>query len=240
MQNLDISTIVFALVAIFVVFKLRSVLGTRNGAERPPSDRTPPPPSRYPDAAAPPSSGNVIPLGVAPRAAVRAGESAAAPDRWKGFAEQGSPVAAGLDAIAAVDRDFAPDPFLAGARAAYEMIVGAFAAGDLSTLRRLLAPEVLANFDKAIRARLSAGQTMTTTLVSIDAADIVEARLTGSLASVAVRFAAKLASATHDASGALVDGSADEVVDHLDIWTFTRDAGSRDPNWLLAATQTVH
>jgi len=238
MQNLDISTIVFAIVAIFVVFKLRSVLGTRNGAERPPVDPTPP---RGPnDFNSPPAKGNVIPLGVAARAAGRPDEAAPALDRWKGFAEPGSPVAAAFDAIAAADGGFAPDSFLSGARSAYEMVVGAFAAGDMPTLRRLLAPDVLANFSQAIRARLAAEQTMTTTLVSIDSADIVEARLAGSVATVAVRFAAKLASATLNKSGAAVEGSANDVADHLDIWTFTRDVGSRDPNWLLAATQTVH
>ena len=162
------------------------------------------------------------------------------PDRWKGFAAPGSPVAAGFDAIASVDPSFAPDSFLSGARTAYEMIVGAFAAGDLSTLRRLLAPEVLANFDKAIRDRVAAEQTMSTTLVSIDAATVVEARLTGAIASVAVRFAAKLASVTRDKSGAAVEGSPNDVVDHLDVWTFTRDVAAGDPNWLLAATQTVN
>ncbi len=239
MENLDISTIIFAIVAIFVVFKLRSVLGTRTGAERPPVE--PAPPSRAQnDVKNAPAGGNVIPLGVAAKTAGRAEEASAAPDRWKSFAEPGSALAAGFDAIAAADRGFAPAGFLSGARSAYEMVVAAFAAGDVTTLRRLLAPDVLANFDKAIRARQAAEQTMTTTLVSIDSADIVEARLAGSIATVAVRFAAKLASATRDASGAVVEGSASEVVDHLDIWTFTRDVGSRDPNWLLAATQTVH
>jgi predicted lipid-binding transport protein (Tim44 family) len=238
MENLDISTIVIAIVAILVVFKLRSVLGTRGGAPRPPVE--PAPPRGANDAKGAAGSGNVIPLGVAARTAARPDEAVAAADRWKGFAEPGSAVAAGFEAIAAVDRGFAPGGFLSGARSAYEMIVSAFAAGDVSTLRRLLAPDVLANFDRAIRTRLAAGQTMTTTLVSIDSADIVEARLAGSVATIAVRFAAKLASATRDASGAVVDGSANDVVDHLDIWTFTRDVGSRDPNWLLAATQTVH
>ncbi len=239
MQNLDVSTIVFAIVAIFVVFKLRSVLGTRNGAQRPPID--PKAPSRGPnDLKSAPVGGNVVPLGLAARAGGRPDEAGAAAERWKGFAEPGSAVAEGFDAIAAVDRGFAPDGFLSGARSAYEMVVTAFAAGDVATLRRLLAPDVLANFDRAIRARLAAQQTVTTTLVSIDSADFVEARLAGSIATVAVRFAAKLASATRDASGALVEGSANDVVDHLDIWTFTRDVGSRDPNWLLAATQTVH
>ena len=237
MQDLDISTIVFAIVAIFVVFKLRSVLGTRSGPPRPPVDPAlPRAPSELQNA---PAEGNVVPLGLAGRASAPPDE-AVAPERWKGFAEPGSEIAAGFDAIAAADRGFAPDRFLSGARAAYEMVIGAFAAADLPTLRRLLAPDVLANFDSAIRARLAAGQTMTTTLVSIDAADFVEARLAGSIATVSVRFAAKLASATRDASGAVVEGSASEVADHLDIWTFTRDVGSRDPNWLLAATQTVH
>ena len=234
MQNLDPSTIIFAIVAIFVVFKLRSVLGTRNG---PPQDRAP---MRGPgDFRSPPNGGNVVPLGAAARGFARP-DQAAPSDRWNGFAQAGSPLAAGLDAVAAADPDFTPDRFLGGARAAYDMIVSAFAAGDVATLRRLLADEVLANFDKAIRTRLAAGQTLTTTLVSIDAADIVDARMTGPLASVAVRFAAKLASVTHDASGAVVDGAANEVADHLDVWTFTRDTNSRDPNWRLTATQTVH
>jgi len=236
MQDLDISTIVFAIVAIFVVFKLRSVLGTRSGPPRPPVDPAlPRAPSELQNA---PAVGNVVPLGLAGRASAPPDE-AVAPERWKGFAEPGSEIAAGFDAIAAADRGFAPDRFLSGARAAYEMVVGAFAAGDATTLRRLLAPDVFANFDSAIRARLAAGQIMTTTLVSIDAADFVEARLAGSVATVSVRFAAKLASATRDASGAVVEGSASEVADHLDVWTFSRDVRSHDPNWLLAATQTV-
>ena len=156
------------------------------------------------------------------------------------FVRVGDQVVKGKSVIATVDPSFAPDSFLSGARTAYEMIVGAFAAGDLSTLRRLLAPEVLANFEKAIRDRLAAEQTMTTTLVSIDAASVVEARLTGTLASVAVRFAAKLVSVTRDKAGAVVEGSPNDVVDHLDVWTFTRDVAAGDPNWLLAATQTVN
>ena len=230
-MQMDISTIVFALVAVFVAWRLRSVLGTR-GPTRPPVDRRPPGALNVP-----PLGGEVIPLKPATPAAR---SETPPPDRWKGFAAPGSPVAAGFDAIAAVDPSFAPDTFLSGARTAYEMIVGAFAAADLSTLRRLLAPEVLANFEKAIRDRAAAEQTMTTTLVSIDAASVVEARLTGTVGSVAVRFAAKLASVTRDKAGVAIEGSPNDVVDHLDVWTFTRDVAAGDPNWLLAATQTVN
>ncbi|HEY3719483.1 MAG TPA: Tim44/TimA family putative adaptor protein [Roseiarcus sp.] len=231
MQNLDVSTVVFAVVAIFVIFKLRSVLGTRTGAERRPLDPTTPARGDPPVA-----NGNVIPIGAVAR-------TAAAPppaDRWKGVAEKGSQLAAGLDAILSAEPSFTPADFLSGARAAYEMIIIAFAAGDLATLRRLLTPDALANFATAIQARKAAGQTMKTTLVSIDAADLVDARVVGTVATLAVRFAAKLVSATSDSAGAVVEGSTTTVVDHLDVWTFTRQLGARDPNWQLSATETVH
>jgi predicted lipid-binding transport protein (Tim44 family) len=221
-----------------VVFKLRSVLGTRSGAQRPPYT----PPAQNPPGAQNPAAAasNVVAMPGVAKGAPRPG---AAPDpspRWKGFAEPGSALYQGFDEIAGADRNFSPQDFLGGARSAYEMIVAAFAAADLDALRRLLAADAYDNFEKAITARVNAGQTMTTTLVSLDGADIVEARLAGKNEQVSVRFAAKLVSVTRDQHGAEVEGSSSDVVDHLDIWTFTRDVGARDPNWALAATQTVH
>jgi predicted lipid-binding transport protein (Tim44 family) len=240
MPGLDVSTIVFAIIAIFVVWKLRSVLGTRNGAERPPID--PASGANFgPNGASPPKPmGQVVRLPVVPRDGTAPGAAAADPvQRWKGFAEPGSKVAAGLDAIAAADPSFAPDNFLGGARSAYEMIVIAFAKGDRAMLGNLLAPEVLDNFTQAIETRAAAGETMETTLVSIDAATFEDAQLNGAIAQIAVRFAAKLVSHTRDKTGAVTEGSADAVVDHLDIWTFSRDTSSRNPNWQLSATETV-
>jgi predicted lipid-binding transport protein (Tim44 family) len=237
MQGMDISTIIFAIIAIFVVWKLRSVLGQRTGTERPPYDpRANFAPKTGDDAA---NSNNVVPLpGVA-----RAGAPAPQPDpalRWKGVAEPGSAIANGLDAIVAADRSFGVESFVAGARSAYEMIVAAFAAGDVKTLNNLLAPDVMENFSKAISARLAAGQTVQTTLVSVDSASIVDARLNGSIATIAVRFAAKLISATRDKAGSVIEGSAENAGEHLDVWTFSRDTLSRDPNWRLSSTETVH
>ena len=97
----------------------------------------------------------MISLGVR-RAAQTA--PAPAPDRWRPYAEAGTALAEGLDSIAAVEPQFDPTAFLNGARAAYEMTVGAFAAGDLNALRRLLAPEVYANFAAAIEARRTRGR----------------------------------------------------------------------------------
>jgi predicted lipid-binding transport protein (Tim44 family) len=225
MSGIDPAIIFFAVVAIFVAWKLRSVLGTRTGTERPPFEA--PGPSRRVE-------GNVV--GLPPR---NAGPPPQA-DRWANVAPPGSPLARGLDAIAAGEPSFAPGPFLAGARAAYEMIIMAFAAGDLATLRRLLAPEALANFARAIDARNAAGQKMTTTLISIDRAEIVEASVQGGMGQIAVKFAAQLNSVTTDAKGAVVEGSASEVANHVEIWTFARPLASRDPNWLLTATEATH
>jgi predicted lipid-binding transport protein (Tim44 family) len=228
MPEIDLPTVIFALVALFVAWKLRSVLGMRQDSERPggilaPLRRAPGPasaPVAQPDAAPP------------------APVSLPAADRWKGVAEQNSAVWSGLDAIAGTDRGFAPQGFLSGARVAYDMVVHAFAAGDSATLRNLMTPEAFANFDNAIRARAAAGQTMTTTVVSIDDATIVGAQLIGSVAQLRVRFAAKLASVTRDAEGAAVEGSPNTVADHIDVWTFARDIHSRDPNWQLTATES--
>lgn len=243
MPNFDISTVVFAIIAIFVVWKLRSVLGTRNGAERPPFDSSPGPGPGVGRNAA----GGGQPMGQvvrlpnsSPATATPSASPAPGAARWKGFAEPGSSVAAGLDAIAGVDPGFSPDGFLSGARSAYEMIVTAFAAGNSKTLDTLLAPDVMDNFSKAIAARVARGETMETTLVAINSAVIEDARLSRAVAQIAVQFASKLVSSTRDKAGAVIEGSAASVVDHLDIWTFSRDTGSRNPNWRLSATETVH
>jgi predicted lipid-binding transport protein (Tim44 family) len=233
MPDIDLPTLIFALVALFVVFKLRSVLGVRNRESRPtggllaPLRRAPgPASSRAP-------SSDAAPDGSTPAPALQA-----ASDRWKGVAEPGA--WSGLDAIAAADRSFDAQAFLSGARTAYDMIVHAFAAGDSATLRNLMASDAFANFDAAIRARAARGHTMSTTVVSIDSATLAGARLDGSTAQVSARFGSKLASVTRDAAGNVAEGSATEIVDHIDVWTFVRDVRSLDPNWRLTATQSEH
>jgi predicted lipid-binding transport protein (Tim44 family) len=239
-EPLDATTIIFALLAIFVLWKLRSVLGTRTGHEKePPTDsffrrtRTPEPPHsanddkvvRLPSAAEEPR------VRVAP---------APVPDRWKDYAEPGSKLAAGFDAIAAADPNFNLPAFVTGARTAYEMIVVAYAAGNRETLHNLLADDVYASFVAVISQRESRDQTMDTTLVSIDKVSFDDAALRGRSAQLTVRFAAKLVTATHDRAGNVVDGNPDKVVDMIDIWTFARDTDARNPNWKLVATQTGH
>jgi predicted lipid-binding transport protein (Tim44 family) len=232
--DVDIYTIIFLALAVFIFLRLRSVLGQRTGRERPPYD-----PYSARDAVRTPTSDKVVAL--PPRTAepaaqpVEAAEPAA--DRWKGVAEQGSTLATGLDAVAAEDKTFDAKPFLVGARAAYEMIVTAFAEGDRRSLKNLLSREVYDGFETAIREREGRGETTETRFVSIDKADIIGAEMRGKTAQVTVRFVSQLVSVTHDRTGAVIEGSPEKVTEVTDVWTFARDTSSRDPNWKLVATE---
>jgi predicted lipid-binding transport protein (Tim44 family) len=235
----DLYTIIFLALAVFIFLRLRSVLGQRTGRERPPFD-----PYSTRDAVRGSAGDKVVAL--PPRAIEQQppkpppAEPAEPTDRWKGIAPMGSAVASGLDAILGADKSFDPRHFLAGARAAYEMIVVAFAQGDRRTLRDWLSKDVFDSFDGVIREREGRGETAETRFVSIDTTEIAGAELRGRTAQVTVRFVSQLVSVTRDKSGNVIDGNADKVTDVTDVWTFARDVTSRDPNWKLVATEAGH
>ena len=229
----DIYTIIFLALAVFIFLRLRSVLGQRTGRERPPYD-----PYSARDAVRGATNDNVVTLPG------RGGETAQKPvdtsepgERWKGIAETGSAVAAGLDSIAREDKTFDAKHFIAGARAAYEMIVLAYAEGDRRSLKNLLSREVYDGFEGAIRERENKGDTVETRFVAIDKSDISGVELRGRTAQVTVRFVSQLISVTRDKSGNVIEGNPDKVTDVTDVWTFARDLSSRDPNWKLVATE---
>lgn len=234
---MDIYTIIFLALAVFIFVRLRSVLGQRTGNERPPFDRT---------AARNALQGadkNVVTMpGKVIDQAPQAPSADVTPpsDRWKDLAEPGSSLAQGLDAIVEKDSSFDPRHFLSGARSAYEMIVLAFANGDRRALRDLLSSDVYESFDAAIKEREKAEQKTETRFVSIDKAELVGAEARDRNAQLTVRFVSQMISVTRDKAGAIVDGSADKVADITDVWTFARDTGSRDPNWKLVGTGSAH
>jgi predicted lipid-binding transport protein (Tim44 family) len=226
----DIYTVIFLVLAVFIFLRLRSVLGTRTGHERPPVD----PYSRQ-EAAAP--NDNVVTL--PPRTDSPFDPPPPAAERWKGAVESGSAAEKGLDAIAGVDPSFDANAFLQGAKAAYEMIVTAFAQGDTKALKGLLAKEVYESFAAAIADRERRGETVQSTFVAIDRATVREAELRGGAAEIEVRFASQLVTVTRDKDGGIIDGNPDKVTELVDIWTFARDVASRDPNWKLVRTDAA-
>ncbi len=234
-DSLDITTIIFLVLAVFVIWRLRSVLGQKTGHERPPFD---PVSRREPSTRpSPVETDNVVRLpGVGPERA-----PASAPEldaqRWKGIAEPGTRVAEGLDAIARLEPGFDAPGFVEGAKMAYEMIVTAFAQGDRKTLKNLLSRDVYEGFDRAIAERERRGDKAETTFVSIDRAEIENVEVKGRVAQMTVRFLSKLITATRDAAGKVIEGDPEAVVDVTDVWTFARPLGARDPNWQLVATE---
>ncbi|RDJ20526.1 calcium-binding protein [Bosea caraganae] len=243
MQNsFDMTTLVFLALAVFVAWKLRSVLGQKTGSEQPPADpfarrETPPMrPDQAPQADA--KRDNVIRLPGAANDPAANGAPPPAAERWKDIAPPDSPIIAGIDAIAQQEAGFDPYTFVNGAKAAYETIVTAFARGDRKMLKGLLAKEVYDGFEQAITDREKRGEKAESNFVSIDKAEITAVDVKGKTAQVTIAFVSQLISATRDAQGAVVDGSAEAVSEVNDIWTFSRQLGSRDPNWLLVATES--
>jgi predicted lipid-binding transport protein (Tim44 family) len=217
--------VLFAMVAGFLILRLRSVLGRRTGNER----RRPDPISARTAAEESRERDTVVPLPERPRPTAP-GESAPS------VANAGA--LSGIAQIRSVDRSFDSSGFVTGARRAFEMIVESFASGDSNGLRPLLSDEVFAQFDGAIRARSEAGHSLTTTLVGIREAEIVDAGLEGKTAQVTVKFVSEQINVTRDREGRVVDGDPSAVATVTDIWTFARNTASRDPNWVLVATRS--
>lgn len=218
LQFIDI--ILFAMVAGFILLRLRSVLGRRTGEERRPPN---PYNKREPNA---PEQDNVVKL--PDRTQPRDGERQVQ-------VGDGSPMSAALTQIAIADPNFDRDGFLHGARAAYEMTVEAFAKGDRDTLRMLTSPDVYEPFEAVIEDRERRGHVQETAITAMKSVEIVDASLEGSQAEVTVRFVSDTVSAVRDTDGQLVGGPAREH-EVIDTWTFARDVSSRDPNWILIAT----
>ena len=218
-QYLDI--LLLAMVAGIVLFRLYTVLGRRTGNERPPRE--------------------TYGLERSPSQAKAGDNVVALPDRTSPRAEAGiekpsDPVARGLLDIKLADSHFDGGEFLAGARQAYEMIVTAFAAGDLATLKPLLSKDVYAAFEEGVKARAARQEKTEFTFVGFKDVKISEAAMKGRNAEIGISFAAQFISVTRNASGQVVDGDARTVRDVTDHWTFCRDTRSSDPNWTLIGT----
>ncbi|MBL4840363.1 MULTISPECIES: Tim44/TimA family putative adaptor protein [Thalassospira] len=231
MQYFDI--ILFALIAVFLVLRLRNSLGRRNGEEKQgPTDvfgrRSHEDDSKGATNGAPQPTDNVYRL----------------PDADKVVGKDDATVAVDssafsvLQQIQKADPDFTQQDFLNGARMAFEMIVEYFAKGDKDGLNPLLSAEVYKNFAAAIDARAEKGEREETTLVGIKSATIHDASLEGRTAYITIKFVSEEVSVILNNEGDVISGDPNQVVEAEDLWTFARNIESRDPNWQLVATET--
>lgn len=225
MQDFQFLEIVlFGLLAGFMAFRLYSVLGRRTGHERQREDSLRLPDGAQPNQKTPPAKDNVITL----------------PERQgKPAASASTPLTRGLMDIKLNDRSFDSEKFLAGARTAYEMIVTAFAKSDRETLRGLLSDEVFDTFEKAIKGRETRNERVEFTFLSLKSARITGAEMKGRIALVTVTFESEVMMAAYDPNNLLVEGDPKTPREATEIWTFSRDTGSNDPNWILVATASA-
>ncbi len=233
-------------VAVGVFLKLRSVLGRRTGSERPPFDPYSAGGKTAPGRA--PHSDNDKVVQLPKRGPVAIGNDTRggaepypqhqpeAADRWAGVAPEGSAIAQTLTEIALADRHFDGEAFMSGARAAYEMIVSAFARGERKTLQPLLAAHVFKSFDEVIAGREARGETVDQSFIGIDKAELVGAELNAGQAKLTIRFVSELISCTKTGDGVVVEGDPVTVRKVTDVWTFERNVKANDPNWRLTAT----
>jgi predicted lipid-binding transport protein (Tim44 family) len=209
--------ILFAMVAAFLVLRLRSVLGRRTGNER---RRDPLAPGSAP------AVDKIVSLTARPASAAPLTATAPPPGT----------VAAGLAQIRAADPGFEPGSFLDGARGAFELIVAAFAKGDKNELRALLSEDTRKSFIAAIDEREAAGETLETRIDKLKDIDIVEAGMDGRAARVTARIVSDQVNVLRAHDGSVVDGDPQNLIEKTDFWTFARDTRSTDPNWHLVAT----
>jgi predicted lipid-binding transport protein (Tim44 family) len=239
-NNYDI--ILIGLVAVFLILRLRAVLGKRTGNERPPArdpftPPTPPPASAStPRIGEKPGNDNVVPLPSADAPVSRPSTATSGPGGIRAAVLPAA--AAGVAAIRSADPNFDPIAFAEGARGAFTAIVEAFAKGDTQPLRSLLDPPTFASFEQAIRGRNERHETAEATLIGFEASDIAAAEMQGSNALVTVRFVTEQINVVRNAEGQIADGNPNEVQRVVDLWTFRRDTKSSDPNWALIKTES--
>ncbi len=214
-----IQIVILAGIALFLVLRLRSVLGTRDGFEKPPGATAPGAPQRRD------RSFEVI-------------EGGGPDPDIADFIDAESPAGKALAAMKRVDPSFSVHEFSHGARQAYEMIVMAYENGDLDTLREFLSPEVYAPFAEAIEARKAKGYAVQADFVGIREVSLVDAHFdpASNEGDVSVRFLGELTSVVRDPEGKIVEGDPKEIKQQRDVWTFSRDMAAENPNWLLTGT----
>jgi predicted lipid-binding transport protein (Tim44 family) len=207
-----IDILIFAVIAILLALRLRSVLGQRTGYEQP-QDKN--------------EKESFADKGNAPIPFPKAVDTNA---KISG---------SGLDALRRADRQFDEKAFIGGATAAFQMILSAYAEGDQAQLKRLLGYDLLQSFVQSINARVSAKESLEITVNEIREVSILNVELVESVASITVHFHTLQTRIARDADDAIIDESETEPQEFIDIWTFERDLTLSDPNWKLAETESA-
>lgn len=211
-----IQLLVLAGIAVFLVLRLRSVLGTRDGFEKPP-----------------------VPNGADKASRPEFEVIEGGPDRdITDHVPEDSDMAADLAGMKRIEPDFSVTDFMGGARSAYEMIVMGFERGELDTIEAFLAEDVFQTFVDVVASREDQGLSIEAEFIGVRETAITDTKFDkdSNLAEITMRFVGELTSVVRDSNGQVIEGSPTAIKRQKDTWTFARTMGASDPNWLLVAT----
>jgi len=209
--------LVLAGIAVFLILRLRSVLGTREGFEKPP----------VVDQAPARREGPAFEV-------IEGGPDLDITDHFPEDSDQGKALAG----MKRLEPSFNVGDFLGGARGAYEMIVMGYEHGELAEIQPFLSEEIYESFVDGVAAREDQGLTIEANFIGVRELELEDVTLDPDTneAEVTMRFVAELNSAVRDKAGDIIEGSLTEVKKQKDTWVFARIMGSDDPNWLLVST----
>ena len=217
MNSPILQLLVLAGIAVFLILRLKNVLGTRDGFEAPPTPR---------------------PVGSSKKRpefeVIEGGPDADITDH----VDADSDAAKALARMKYVEPSFGVGEFLQGARGAYEMILMGFERGDLASIRGFLSDEVYETLAGVVEAREKQGLTIEAEFIGIRELALHDAKFDNATntAELSVKFVGELTSVVRDSGGDIVEGEEGKAKRQKDIWTFERVMGTNDPNWLLVAT----
>ena len=217
MESPLIQLLVLAGIAVFLILRLKNVLGTREGFEKPPLPKT---------------------NGRADRSGFEVIEGG--PDRdITDHVDENSTDAKALSAMKRVEPSFSVSEFVQGGRGAYEMILMGFERGELDSIQPFMSEEIFDSFVDAVAHREDQGLTIEAEFIGVRETTVVEATFDEGeqRAEITMRFVAELTSVVRDRGGDIVEGDPKTVKKQKDTWTFARNMGTDDPNWLLVATE---
>lgn len=142
-----------------------------------------------------------------------------------------------LEDIAKQYEEFDLYHFAQGAEQAFQIIIEAFADGDLETLKDLLDKPVYQAFESAIKDRLKREESVSTEVQSIEKMDIIDAELADNILKITVRFTAKEICVIRDKAGDIISGDPEKETQMVDVWVFGRDMRAEGPEWYLYETR---
>ena len=217
--------IFFLLVAVFLIVRLRSVLGRRTGNEKKPKDIF-----TYQDSILEPDKKKIL----EGKKSIKGKPSLGLPEKKVNNLKKET----NLEKIFYFDKNFSPKKFLEGAKIAFRSIIETYAKGEINKIKNLLSNNVFTAFSNEIKSRVKKKYSLEHTLISLKSAGIEKINVRSSIADIVVKFASEQVNLLKNEKGKILSGNDEYIENHIDYWTFSKDLKSTNPNWKLVVTKS--